>query len=133
MTIGPYGDSADDFVHLNKVAIKLLLRWEDNDGNNFTSRDVIELSRFDSLFERLILRAPFTTWYRLTVMPIRYQMYKYHGADWFENDPDFISLSVQECVQQFQNNLHMAPQPSPPQQTEPPIFVLEVHAPYRNN
>ena len=120
MTIEPYSDNADDFAHLDKIAIKLLLCGEDNEGNDFTNRDIIELSRFDSLFERLTRKAPFPSWRRLTIMPRRFQVYKYEGANWFESNPDLIRRDVQNCIRQFQYNLHTMP-PQMPQ-----ILVLEV-------
>ena len=119
-TVGPYGDSADDFVHLDKVAVRLRLSWENDDGDDFFTRDDIELSRFDSLFARLTRRAPFPTWSRLTVMPVRFQLYNYEGAAWFARDHDGICSDVRDRVQQFQARLHQNPPP------EPPILVLEV-------
>lgn len=120
VTLGPYGDSADDFVHLDKVAVRLLLSWEDDDGDDFYTRDLIELSRFDSLFARLTRRAPFPTWRRLTLRPAGFHFYEYNGAAWFARDPDGICSDVRDRVQQFQARLHQNPPP------EPPIFVLEV-------
>jgi hypothetical protein len=122
MMIGPYGDNASNFVHLDKVAIKLIICWKDDDDNNFKNHDVIELSRFDSLFKILTRRASFYTWYRLTIMPIRYQLYKHHGTDWFESAHDVIRRDVQDSIQRFQYNLHTSPTPT----LSPPIFVLEV-------
>jgi hypothetical protein len=118
MTIRPYDDSTN-----NKVAIKLHMWWEDDDENKIFIREVIELSRSDSLFEILTHKAPFTTWHRLTIMPNNMLLYKHEGSDWFESDPDYIRRSVQNCVQQIQNKLHT----SPPQQIEPPIFILKVY------
>ena len=119
-TRGPYRDNAEDFAHLDKVKIKLLLCWVDEDGDDFHTRGEIELSRDDNLFEILNRRAAFRSWRRLTVMPDRYQLYRYHGDAWFQGDPVYIRRGVEQAVQRFQDDLHEFP----PQ--VPPIFILEV-------
>lgn len=116
--IGPFRDNTADFEHLNKIKINLLVRWEDEDEDQFKARDVIELSRGDSLFEILDRRVKFRNWDRLSAirhggvngdMDVRSSLYTFHGNAWFDCDAAFIRRGVQQAVDGLQEYLHDNP------------------------
>ena len=128
--VGPFGDNAGDFEHLNnKIKIKLLVRWEDEDYNERKARDEIELSRGDSLFERLDRRVTFRNWERLSAirhggvngaLDVRSSLYTFHGNAWFDDDPAVIRRGAREAVDHLQEYLHDNPS------RDCCVFVLDV-------
>ncbi len=119
--VGPFGDNAEDFEHLNnKITIKLLVRWEDEDYNERKVRDEIEVNRGESLFERLDRRVTFGNWERLSAirhggvngaLDVRILLYTFHGNAWFNSDPAFIRRGARESVDHLQEYLHDNPSP----------------------
>ncbi len=116
--VGPFRDNAENFEHLNKIKIKLLVRWEDADGQEFKAGDVIELSRGESLFERLDRRVTFRHWNRLSAirhgglngeMDVRSSLYTFHGSAWFDDDPAFIRRGTKQGVDDLQEYLNDNP------------------------
>ena len=120
-TRGPYHDNPEDFAHLDKVKIKVMVSWLDDDGDQFRARDQFEVSTEDDLFAMLTRRAVFSSWRRLSVLPDRYHLYRHHGEAWFEADPDGIRRDVEQAVRRFQADLFAFPR-----RREPPIFCFEV-------
>ena len=116
--VGPFGDNAANFEHLNKIKIKLLVRWEDADGYDRKTRDEIELGRGESLFERLDRRVTFRNWERLSAirhggfngaLDVRSTLYTFHGNAWFNSDPAFIRRGARQAVDDLQEYLHDNP------------------------
>lgn len=120
-TRGPYHDNPEDFTHLDKVKIKVMVSWLDDDRKQFRNRDEFEVSTEDDLFAMLTRRAVFSSWRRLSVEPDGYHFYRHRGEAWFEADPDGISRGVEESVRRFQANLFAFPR-----RPEPPWFCIEV-------
>ena len=119
-TRGPYHDNPEDFAHLDKVKIKVLVNWLDDDGDQFRARDEIEVCTEDDLFKMLDGRAVFSSWRRLTVMPDRYQLYRHHG-DVFAADPEGTRRGVKEAVLRFQTDLFAFPR-----RPDIPILCIDV-------
>ena len=105
--VGPFLDEEEDFAHLAKIKVSLVVRSVD-DNENFRNRDEIEVSRDENLFEVLERRVAFQEWYRLTgvVGGARTQLYKWHGAEWFEQDREACRRGAKKGVDHFQGGLH---------------------------
>ena len=105
--VGPFLDEAEDFGHLAKIKVSLVVRSVDDD-EEFRNRDEIEVSRDENLFEVLVRRVAFEEWYRLTAVVGGdvTQMYKFHGKEWFESGPVECRLGAKESVDHMQARLH---------------------------
>ena len=106
---GPFGDAAEDFAHLPKIKVMLMVRSVDVD-EEFRNRCEIEVSRDENLFQAVERRVPFEEWYRLTAVEggARSQLYKWHSESWFEAAPEVIRGGVKEDVERLQARLHGA-------------------------
>lgn len=117
-TTGPFGDDLNDFTHLKKTKINLLVRWMDDDETRFKQSDDIEFSAHDNLFELLIRRLKFGTWERLTVWrrgganggyDIQSNLYMHHGKFAFDADPAGYFQGAKEAVDHVQEFLEQHP------------------------
>ncbi len=102
-------EAAEDFAHLSKIKVMLMVRSVDVD-EEFRNRCEIEVSRDENLFQAVVRRVPFEEWYRLTAVEgsARSQLYKWHGERWFETAPEVIRGGVKEDVDRLQARLHGA-------------------------
>jgi hypothetical protein len=58
----------------------------------------------ESLFDALVKDVKFEEWGVLTALGGGYhmQLYKYHGPDWFDSDPDLCRQGAREAVDLLQ-------------------------------
>ena len=105
--VGPFLDKEEDFAHFAKIKVRLMVRSV-NEDEEYKNMDEIEMSRDENLFNVLERRVAFQEWRRLTgvVAGNRTQLYKWHGANWFEQDREACRQGAKEAVGRFQGSLH---------------------------
>ena len=105
--VGPFLDKEEDFAHLTKIKVRLMVRPVDED-KEYRNTDEIEVSQDETLFEVLNRRVAFQEWYKLTgvVEGAKTQLYKWHGPNWFEQDYEACRQGAKEAVGRFQGSLH---------------------------
>ena len=114
-TTGLFQDKKEDFRHLSKTEIYLLVQWEDEDLDPFKNQDVIKFSVEDSLFEQLTRRLKFEDWGTLAavrggaVNDIRTTLYQHPGKTSFDTNPQGHYQQAKAAVDNRQRYLEEHP------------------------
>jgi hypothetical protein len=116
--IGPFRDRKDNFTHLIKSEIVLLVWWVDKDGDKFRNSDVISFSTQDSLFEILTQRIDLTLWGQLRTVrcggadgeiDIQMNLYRNHGKVFFDKNPTGYYRGAKSAVDDMQKYIEAHP------------------------
>ena len=106
-TIQHMSEDPDQFTHLRKTQVKLLIYWSDLMEDEFKRVDTIEFSPSDSLFDMLTRRVEFAKWHQLNAIRRRreggldYQRCLYSGHH--------TAAVVRESVSHFQQSIQQNP------------------------
>jgi len=104
--VGPFSDRAEDFVHLQKKTIRLMVRPADP-CEDWQNQCPIELAMDEDLFEKINRRVQFTEWHKLQGVGAgpRSTLYEWHGEEWFALDPPLIEREARGAVRNWQNRV----------------------------
>jgi hypothetical protein len=87
--VGPFGDTLEDFAHLNRTSISLVVQSEvygrgypGEDFRNICAIDLRNDEHDEQLVDKVLRRVPFNDWYRLTGIldTQRRTLYDYHES-----------------------------------------------------
>ncbi len=104
--MGPFGDRAEDFAHLQTMTIGLRVRPADL-NEDWQNQMEIVLARDQNLFDEISKHVKFVQWHKLQGVGegSRSTLYEWHGAEWFASDPDFIERDARETIRNWQNHV----------------------------